>query len=344
MKIDGRLIGPGEPPYVIAEISNNHLADPDRACRLIEIAAQSGADAVKIQTYDAESLTIDCDRPEFQIRTPPWDGLNYYQLYKKIALPRSFTQRLFKAAHDCGITIFSSPFDESAVALLEGLECPAYKIASFEACDDPLLQAVGRTGRPVLVSTGVAGIEDIEETLRVLRAAGNTEVALLHCVSSYPAALGDMNLRAIDRLAALKCLVGLSDHSLGNLASTLAVARGATLIEKHFTISRSDGGPDASFSLEPSELADLVRSVREAWDALGDAGVLDQRRRPGSEHSRSLFVVRRVPAGARIGPDDIRAIRPGHGLPPRSLPKVIGSRARRELSRGEPLRWEDFDL
>jgi pseudaminic acid synthase len=344
MQINGRLIGPNEPPYVIAEISNNHLADPDRACRLIEIAAQSGADAVKIQTYDADSLTIDSNRPEFLIRTPPWEGLNYYELYKRIALPRSFTERLFKAARDYGITIFSSPFDESAVALLQSLDCPAYKIASFEACDDPLLQAVGATGRPVLVSTGVASITDIEETLRVLRAAGGTEIALLHCISTYPAAASDMNLRAIDRLAALNCLVGLSDHSLGNLAATVAVARGASLIEKHFTISRSDGGPDASFSLEPAELSDLVRCVRETWDALGSSAVLDQARRPGAEHARSLFVVRSVPAGARIGVEDVRAIRPGLGLPPRNLSKVIGSRARRDLSRGEPLRWEDLEL
>jgi N-acetylneuraminate synthase len=344
MEINGRLIGPNEPPYVIAEISNNHLADPDRACRLIEIAARSGADAVKIQTYDADSLTINSDRPEFLIRTPPWEGLNYYELYKRIALPRSFTERLFKAARDFGITIFSSPFDESAVALLESLGCPAYKIASFEACDDPLLQAVGVTRRPVLVSTGVAGISDIEETLRVLRAAGSADVALLHCISTYPAVASDMNLRAIDRLATLNCLVGLSDHSLGNLAATVAVARGASLIEKHFTISRADGGPDASFSLEPTELADLVRCVRETWDALGSSAILDQARRPGAEHARSLFVIRAVPAGAQIAAEDVRAIRPGLGLSPRNLSKVIGCRARRDLSRGEPLRWEDLEL
>lgn len=342
MKINDRVIGPEQPPYVIAEISNNHLADPERACRLIDIAARSGADAVKIQTFDADSLTIDSDRPEFLIRVPPWQGLNYYQLYKKIALPRGFTERLFEVARDCGITIFSSPFDESAVTLLESLGCPAYKIASFEACDDPLLRAVAATGRPVIVSTGVANIEDIVETLRVLRAAGNTQTALLHCISMYPAAACDMNLSAMDRLAELGCLVGLSDHSLGNLAATLAIARGAVLIEKHFTVSRADGGPDASFSLEPEELVSLVRSVREAWDALGNAGILDQKRRPGAEHARSLFIVRNVAAGARLEAADVRAIRPGLGLPPRSLPKVIGSRARRDLSRGEPLSWDDI--
>jgi N-acetylneuraminate synthase len=343
MEINGRLIGHTQPPYVIAEISNNHLADPERACRLIEIAARSGADAVKIQTYDADSLTIDSDRPEFIIRTPPWEGINYYQMYKKIALPRSFTARLFGVARDCGITLFSSPFDESAVALLESLQCPAYKIASFEVCDDPLLKAVGATGRPVLVSTGVASIEDIEETLRVLRAAGSSEVALLHCISTYPAAARDMNLRAIDRLAALKCPVGLSDHSLGNLAAMLAVARGASLLEKHFTISRSDGGPDASFSLEPAELADLVRGVREAWDALGDADLLTRGGRPGAEHARSLFVVKDISVGEQFSAEHIRAIRPGLGLPPRKLREIIGRRARRNLVRGQPLAWDDVE-
>jgi len=343
MEISGRRIGPNEPPYVIAEISNNHLSDPERACRLIDIAARAGADAVKIQTYDADSLTIDSDRPEFIIRTPPWEGLNYYQLYSKIALPRGFTQRLFNVARDCGITIFSSPFDESAVALLEGLGCPAYKIASFEVCDDPLLTAVGATRRPVLVSTGVASFEDVKESLRVLRAAGSTEVALLHCISTYPAAAHDMNLRAMDRLAELECPVGLSDHSLGNLAATLAVARGAVLLEKHFTISRADGGPDALFSLEPDELAELVRAVREAWDALGNADLLSGRVRPGAEHARSLFVMKDIRRGERFEPDHVRAIRPGLGLPPRSLGKVIGRHAKRDLARGEALAWEDID-
>jgi N-acetylneuraminate synthase len=343
MEISGRQIGPGQPPYVIAEISNNHLADPERACRLVEIAAQSGADAVKIQTYDADSLTIDSHRPEFIIRTAPWEGMNYYQLYSKIALPRSFTERLFKVARDCGITIFSSPFDESAVALLESLNCPAYKIASFEVCDDPLLAAVGATGRPVLVSTGVANMEDIEETLRVLRAAGAADIALLHCISSYPAATTEMNLRAMDRLSQLNCPVGLSDHSLGNLAATLAIARGASLIEKHFTISRADGGPDASFSLEPDELSSLVHAVREAWSALGDADLLNRRGRPGAEHARSLFVVKDIAAGEKFTPEHVRAIRPGLGLPPRALREVLKGRAKRDLVRGQALSWGDIE-
>jgi N-acetylneuraminate synthase len=343
MEINGRLISATQPPYVIAEISNNHLADPERACRLIEIAARSGADAVKLQTFDADSLTIDSDRPEFIIRTPPWEGINYYQMYKRIAMPSAFTERLFRVARDCGITIFSSPFDESAVALLERLQCPAYKIASFEVCDDSLLQAVGATGRPIIVSTGVASIEDVAETLRVLRSAGSSDIALLHCISTYPAAARDMNLRTMDRLAEFHCPVGLSDHSLGNLAATLAVARGAVLLEKHFTLSRADGGPDASFSLEPDELADLVRAVHEAWDALGNADLLNERIRPGAEHARSLFVVKDIRSGEQFRPEHVRVIRPGLGLPPRSLRKIIGRRARRDLQRGEPLAWEDVD-
>lgn len=343
MKIDGRPIGPEHPPYVIAEISNNHLADPERACRLIELAARTGADAVKIQTYDADALTIDCDRPEFIIRTPPWEGMNYYQLYRRIALPASFTEKLFRTARDCGITIFSSPFDEKAVALLQGLNCPAYKIASFEISDDPLLEAVAATGRPVLVSTGVANMADIEETLRVLRSAGCNDIALLHCISQYPANAADMNLRALDRLATLGVTVGLSDHSLTNAATMLAVARGAVLIEKHFTASRADGGPDASFSLEPEEFASLVVAAREAWQMLGDADVLTRARRPGAEHARSLFIVQDVAAGETIGHEHVRAIRPGLGLPPRSIGSVVGRRAKRAIMRGEPVRWEDFE-
>jgi N-acetylneuraminate synthase len=343
MQIDARQIGPGHPPYVIAEVSNNHLGDVDRASRLIEAAARTGADAVKIQTYDADSLTIDSDRPEFIVRTPPWEGMNYYELYRRIALPAEHTARLFRVARDNGITIFSSPFDERAVQLLEELGCPAYKIASFEICDDPLLRAVARTGRPVIVSTGIAGKADIEETLRVLRDSGSREVAFMHCVSEYPAPSDAMNLRALDWLATLGCPVGLSDHTLGNLATTVAVARGAVLIEKHFTLSRADGGPDASFSLEPAEFAALVRAAREAWETLGDAGILDRSRRPGAEHARSLFVVTPVAAGEALRPEHVRAIRPGLGLPPRSLAEVIGRRARRELARGEPLRWEDLE-
>jgi pseudaminic acid synthase len=342
MIIDGRPIGTAHRPYVIAEISNNHLAEPERAYRLVEAAAKTGADAVKIQTYDADSLTIDCDRPEFIIQTPPWRGLNYYQLYRQIGLPLEVTAKLFGVARDCGVTLFSSPFDERAVALLEQLNCPAYKIASFEICDDPLLNAVAATGRPVLVSTGVASPTDIAETLQVLRRAGCNDIALFHCVSEYPAQVAQMNLRALQRLASYGCEVGLSDHSLGNLAATLAVAFGAVIIEKHFTLARSDGGPDAMFSLEPAEFASLVTAVKDAWDALGNADVL-ARKRPGAEHARSLFVVRAIGAGMPITADAIRAIRPGLGLPPRSLQQVIGRRAKRDLERGEPLRWEDLE-
>lgn len=342
MKIDGRPIGTGHAPYVIAEISNNHLGDLDRACRLIEAAARTGADAVKIQTYDADSLTIDSDRPEFLIRTPPWEGLNYYQLYRKIGLSPAHTQRLFQVGRDCGVTIFSSPFDEGAVTLLAGLDCPAYKIASFEICDDPLLKAVAATGRPVLVSTGVASMSDIEQTVAVLRKGGCPDVALLHCISQYPANTSDMNLRALDELSKFGCTIGLSDHSLTSLAAQLAVARGASIIEKHFTLARSDGGPDALFSLEPVEFSALVSAVKEAWQALGSSDVLSAPR-PGREHARSLFVVRAVRAGETLTADHVRAIRPALGLPPRSLDKVLGRRARRELPRGEPLRWEDLE-
>lgn len=342
MQIEGRTIGAGERPYVIAEISSNHLGDVERACRLIDAAAATGADAVKIQTFDADALTIDCDRPEFIVRTPPWAGMNYYQLYREIALPAEHTDRLFRAARDAGITIFSSPFDERAVELLARLGCPAYKIASFEASDDLLLRAVAATGKPAIVSTGVSSRADVERTLAVLRDAGCREVALLHCVSEYPAKSADMNLRAIDWLATLGCPVGLSDHTLDNMAAVIAVARGACIVEKHFTILRGDGGPDAAFSLEPAEFSDLVAAVRNAWEALGNADVFS-RARPGAVHARSLFVVQPIARGEALSAANVRAIRPGLGLPPRELPSVLGRRARRNLERGEPLRIEDIE-
>lgn len=342
MQIEGRNIGAGERPYVIAEISSNHLGDVERACRLVEAAAATGADAVKIQTFDADALTIDCDRPEFIVRTPPWAGMNYYQLYREIALPAEHTGRLFQAAREAGVTLFSSPFDERAVELLARLNCPAYKIASFEANDDPLLRAVAATGKPVIVSTGVSSQAEIRRTLAVLQESGCREPAFLHCVSEYPARTSDMNLRALDWLASLGCPVGLSDHTLDNLAAVVAVARGASIIEKHFTLRRADGGPDAAFSLEPAEFGALVAAVRGAFDALGDADVLAGAR-PGAQHARSLFVVRAVARGAVLTGEDVRAIRPGLGLPPRALESVLGRRARRDIARGEPLRAEDIE-
>lgn len=342
MNIDGREIGVGHSPYIIAELSSNHLGDFDRACRLIEIAADAGADAVKIQTFDADSLTIDSPRPEFIVSTPPWEGMNYYELYKKIALPHEFTDKLFRLARDIGITMFSSPFDEGAVRMLESLDCPAYKVASFEACDDQLLEACARTGKPVIVSTGVASAADLRLTLDVLRNAGCQETALLHCVSAYPANAADMNVRVLNALHEFGVTVGLSDHSLSNLAATLAIGCGAAIIEKHYTISRADGGPDAGFSLEPHELKNLVSESRNAWRAMGSATVLTDEKRTGSEHARSIFVVQTIAAGETITEDHVRVIRPGMGLPPRSLPKVVGLRVRKTLERGHPLSWDDF--
>ncbi len=343
MIINERQIGRQYRPYVIAEISNNHLGDVDKACRLIEAAAKTGADAVKIQTYDADSLTIDCDRPEFVIQTDPWKGLNYYQLYKQIALPKKYTEKLFSVANECGITIFSSPFDEGAVELLQGLNCPAYKIASFEICDDPLLSAVAATKRPVLISTGVASMTDIEGAINTLRAGGCNDLGVFHCVSEYPADIKSMNLRSMNSLSRFDCEIGLSDHSLSHLPSVISVARGATIIEKHFTLARSDGGPDALFSLEPSEFSDLVRVINNTWEALGSADVFNKSDRPGVQHARSLFVVSPIKKGQILNKSNIRAIRPGAGLSPRELKNVIGRRALCDLAIGEPLKWNDIE-
>jgi N-acetylneuraminate synthase len=342
MQIEGRAIGGLAPPYVIAEMSNNHLRNFDKACRMIEAAASVGADAIKIQTYDADALTLDCPRPEFMIHTPPWQGRYYHELYREIAMPLDWTARLFQVAKDVGITLFSSPFDERAVQLLASLDCPAYKIASFEAEDDPLLTAVAATGKPVIMSTGVSTMAALQQSLTVLRHGGAADIALLHCVSEYPANTADMNLAAMDVLAGLGHPVGLSDHSLGWFAAVLAVARGAVIIEKHFTLSRADGGPDADFSAEPDEFTELVARVRDAHQALGDAGVLEQSNRKGREHARSLFVARPVQAGTALVAEDIRVVRPGLGLPPRALSQVLGRTVRRDLAFGDPLHWEDL--
>ena len=339
--IAGRKIGPGEPPFVIAELSGNHNGVLDRALALVDAAADAGAEAVKLQTYTADTITLDHDGPSFRIEGGLWAGRTLHELYREASTPWNWHAALFARARERGLICFSSPFDETAVELLERLDAPAFKIASFEAVDLPLIARAARAGRPLIVSTGMTAPEEIAEAVATARAAGS-EVALLHCVSAYPARFADANLKMIPRLAAdYGCIAGLSDHTPGTAAAVAAVALGACIIEKHFTLSRADGGPDAAFSLEPDELRRLVEDCRNAFDALGEAAY-----RRGAEESgnrqfrRSLYVVRDVPAGEIIGEADIRSIRPGHGLPPKVLPEVLGRRAARDLTRGEPLAWD----
>jgi N-acetylneuraminate synthase len=340
--IAGREIGSARPPFVIAELSGNHNGSLDQGFRLIDAAAGAGADAIKLQTYTPDTITLDDDGPDFRIRGGLWDGLTLHALYRDAHTPYEWQAALFEHARARGLIVFSSPFDDSAIDLLEGLDAPAYKIASFEAVDLPLIARAAATGKPLIVSTGMTAAREIAEALAVARACGTAGVALLHCVSEYPAPVGAANLRMIPRLAEdFGCLVGLSDHTPGTAAAVAAVALGACIVEKHFTLRRADGGPDAAFSLEPHEFAQLTADCRNAWEALGEASY---RRSAGEaanrQFRRSLYVVRDVAAGAVITPADVRSIRPGFGLAPKHLPEVLGRRAARALKRGERFDWE----
>jgi N-acetylneuraminate synthase len=341
MIIDGRKIGSNEAPYIIAEMSNNHLNDLKKAFRLLVIAKNSGVDAIKIQTYNADSLTIECSKPNFIIPDPLWKGKTYYDLYKEITMPFSWNKKLFDKANEIGITIFSSPFDSKSVDLLEDLNCPAYKIASFEAKDHEFIKKVASTKKPLVISTGVSNFLEIEETLEIARESGSMEIAILHCISSYPSNTQDMNILAIKQLMKLGVEVGLSDHSLGNLAPIMAVAFGATIIEKHFTESRSDGGPDAAFSLEPNELKSLKTETTNAWIAKSGNGVLNDNRL-GKHHQRSLYFVLDIKKGEKITSKNVRSIRPGFGLEPRFFNEILGKKLIKDVERGDAVTWESF--
>jgi len=338
--IAGRPIGPGHPPFVIAELSGNHNASLDRALRLIDAAAASGAEAIKLQTYTPDTITIDHDGPGFRIEGGLWAGRTLHDLYGEAQTPYEWHDALFAHARAHGLIVFSSPFDDTAVDLLESLDAPAFKIASFEAIDIPLIQRAARSGKPLIVSTGMTSEAEIEAALAA--AGGPERTALLHCVSAYPARFADANLRAIPMLAErFQCPVGLSDHTPGTAAAVAAIALGACIIEKHFTLARADGGPDSEFSLEPDELKRLVEDCRNAWDALGDPVLRRGEVETGNKQfRRSLYVVRDVAAGTVLTGADVRSIRPGFGLEPKHLPEVLGKAAARPLKRGEPVAWE----
>lgn len=342
IEIAGRKIGDGYPPYVIAELSANHNGDIERAFRTIKAARDNGADAIKIQTYTADTMTIDCDREEFLIRGGLWDGYKLYDLYKWAETPFDWHKAIFEYAAQVGITVFSTPFDESAVDLLESLRAPAYKIASFEATDLPLIRYVASKGKPVIMSTGMCSEAEIEEAVNSARDAGCKQLVLLHCISSYPAPIDQANLLQLPQLGArFGTLAGLSDHTLGTVASVAAVALGASVIEKHFTLDRQDKGPDSEFSIQPEELAQLTRDAQAAWSALGRAGFERQKaEEPNRNFRRSVYFVEDMAAGDTISMQHIRRIRPGFGLPPKHYDTLLGKKVRRSVQRGTPVTWD----
>lgn len=341
-QIAGRPIGPNHPPYVVAELSANHGGSLKRAIEVMEAAAKAGADAVKLQTYTADTMTIDHAGPEFQIKGGPWDGRQLYELYQEAHTPWDWHEALFAKGRELGIPVFSTPFDSSAIALLEGLGAPAYKIASFELIDLPLIQRLAKTGKPVVISTGMGTAEEIAEAVETFRDAGGKSFMLLHCVSGYPTPVEQCNLRRIPALRErFGCPVGLSDHTLGIEVATAAVAIGACFIEKHFTLRRADGGPDAIFSLEPEELTALTKASRNAFAALGTGS--EQRAEVEKDNiifRRSIYVVRDIAKGEVLTTDNVRIIRPGYGLAPKHFSDVIGKAAASAIARGTPLSWD----
>jgi N-acetylneuraminate synthase len=342
ISIAGRAIGVDHTPYVIAELSANHMGKIERALELIEIAAKAGADAVKLQTYRADTITIDHDGPEFMLHGGLWDGRRLYELYEEAHTPWEWHRELFAKARDCSITMFSSPFDPTAVELLEKLDAPAYKIASFEIVDIPLIELCAETGKPLIISTGMATRAEIAEAVNAAMKKGKGGLALLHCTSGYPTPFAEADLRTIPDLAReFGVPVGLSDHTDGVSSAVAAIALGGSIIEKHFTLLRSDGGPDAAFSLEPAELAELTRTCRNAWDALGDVRLERAPSEAGYvKYRRSLYAVADIAEGEIFTCQNVRSIRPGLGLPPKHLKDVLGRQASSKIARGTPLTWK----
>lgn len=329
-------------PYIIAEISANHNGDINRAIKIIEAAKNAGADAVKLQTYRPDTITIDCDHEDFKIHGGLWDGDTLYSLYEKAHMPWSWHKILFDKAKELGITIFSSPFDFTAVDLLEDLGAPAYKIASFELVDLPLIKRCAQTGKPMIMSTGMANEQEIQEAIDTARSNGCKDLVVLHCVSGYPAPADQYNLRTIPDMAQkFNVLTGLSDHTLDNATAITSVALGACVIEKHVTLDRYSGGPDDSFSLEPQELTALCRDVKTAWKSLGKVNYKRTAAEQGNiKFRRSLYVVQDIKAGDRITSDNVKSIRPGYGIAPKHYESILGQKVKQNLKRGTPFLFE----
>jgi pseudaminic acid synthase len=339
--IGERAVGNDNPVYVVAEMSANHNQDFDQAVQIVEAAAEAGADAVKLQTYRPDTITIDSDKEPFQIKEGPWKGRTLYDLYEEAYTPWDWHPKLQGVAHDVGLDFFSSAFDPTSVDFLEELDVPAYKIASFENVDLPLIQRIAKTGKPVIMSTGMATLAEIDEAVRAYRKVGGADLALLACTSSYPAPPEEMHLRRIPHLAETFDIVpGLSDHTLGTDVPIAGVSLGARIVEKHLTLSREDGGPDSDFSLEPNEFAEMVQAIRKIEEALSEVHYGAKEKESESESfRRSLFVVEDVKAGEPFTEENVQSIRPGHGLSPQHLDSVIERSAACDIERGSPLEW-----
>lgn len=344
IRIAGRDIGIHHPPYVVAEMSANHNGSLERALHLLEVAQRAGADAVKIQSYTADTITLPGDSDDFIIRGGLWDGRRLHDLYREAEMPWDWHAPLFAHARKLGITLFSSPFDRTAVDLLESLDAPAYKIASFEAVDLPLIRYVASTGKPMIISTGMANAEEVAEAVAAAREGGCRELAVLRCVSGYPAAPQDYHLRAIpDLIQRHGVVAGLSDHTLDDTTAITSIALGAALVEKHYTLDRNGGGPDDAFSLEPEELARLCRNLRTAWQALGTVRYGPAASENGNvKFRRSVYFVKDLAEGEPVTEDAIRVVRPGYGAAPKHFDAFIGKRLRRAVSRYTPARLDDL--
>lgn len=343
--IAGRRIAADAAPYVIAEMSANHNGSIETAFNIIEAAKRAGADAVKLQTYRPDTITLNSDSEDFRIHGGLWDGRTLYELYQEAHMPWDWHKPLFEQASKHGITIFSSPFDSTAVDLLEDLNAPAYKIASFEAIDIPLIKYVASTGKPLIISTGMADAEEIQEAIDAARGSGCKELAILQCVSGYPAPAEDYNLRTIpDMIQRFGVVTGLSDHTLDNTTAVTSVAMGASIIEKHFTMDRGGGGPDDSFSLEPADLAALCKDCKIAWSALGHVNYGRKSSEQGNvKFRRSLYIVKDMQVGDVLTPVNLRSIRPGFGLPPKFLDELLGKKINRHLLAGTPMSLDYLD-
>lgn len=341
--IDKKKIGSTEPVYIIAEISANHLQDLNRAKSIIMAAAESGADAVKLQTYRPDTITLNCKTKEF-LATPgsPWEGRNIYEVYKTAFTPWEWHQELIDYASRLGLCCFSSPFDTTAVDFLEGLKVPAYKIASLEILDIPLIRKVAATGKPIIISTGIAEISDIQLAIDTCKQENNHNIILLKCVTEYPTPYDELNLKTLKNMGVtFDCIVGLSDHSLGSCVAVASVALGARVIEKHLTLKRADGGPDASFSMEPEEFKNMITDIRNVEIALGSVNYsLTEKQKISRKKGRSLYVCCDIKKGDFFSSENIKSVRPGYGLHPKYFDSIIGKRAKKDLRYGEPLRWE----